>query len=130
MINENQHKILALPAVQELIKTFDLEHHDSSREQTRLVANRVSAWIDKIEITPRIISTDAPVNNPFLDKTPWIRQQIAMHGINWCPFVLIIALMASYCVDAYMRHPVDSPPCLGWKGKSIPADRGPELLFF
>lgn len=123
MINENKHKILALPAVQELIKTFDLEHHDSGKEQRRLISNRIDNWFEKLEFNPRIISQDAP-KGPFSDKSTWIGQQIAMHGKSWCPFVLTIALMASYCVDAYMRQPVDSPRVEASMGNPIPADRG------
>lgn len=88
MLNENQLKILALPNVQELIKALDCEVHDSGSETRRKVSNRVEDILNKIqsaELKPRILSEDAPVNDPFSDKAAWIKAQMSIHGEGWCP---------------------------------------------
>jgi len=89
MLNESQLRILNLPNVQELIKALDCEVHDSGVETRRKVSNRVEDILGKIqksETKPRILSEDAPVNDPFSDKAAWVEAQKSIHGEGWSPF--------------------------------------------
>jgi len=89
MLNESQLRILNLPNVQELIKALDCEVHDSGAETRRKVSNRVEDILTKAqrsEPKPRIMSQDAPTNDPFSDKAAWVGAQKSIHGEGWCPF--------------------------------------------
>ena len=89
ILNQQQSKILNHPNVQELIKAFDLDIHDAGKETRRLIANRVGAWIDHLNVQSpqkRITLRDEPVMSPFQNKDGWIRDMISVHGPNWCPF--------------------------------------------
>lgn len=88
MLNENQHKILALPNIQELIKALDCEVVDNGEKNRKAISNRVEGWLSKtasLEPRKRIISTDGS-NSPLDDKSAWIQEQRYIHGQDWSPF--------------------------------------------
>lgn len=88
-LNEIQHQILAKTSVQMLIERFDCVIHDGGQKTRTDISNRVQSWITKIQISekkPRVMSVDNPAADPFSDKSPWMINQKAVHGREWCPF--------------------------------------------
>jgi len=84
MLNEKQHQILALPIVQEMLKSGDWVIHDGGEKIRNTISNRVQEWLTKAEVSaaPRIIVREDPVDK----SDAAIKEWVAAHGPGWCPF--------------------------------------------
>lgn len=128
MLNESQHRIMALPQVQELMKALGCEPHDPGYTQRQDISRRVDQWHrGTAEAQPRVLSTDAPVDKTDGAIKSWLQQQHRIFGQNWCPFclALIVALVMQSCGHTPVRQHVVHPPVEARMGKSIPVTRGP-----